>query len=119
METREKHIIDATNRPMGRVATEIAMLLRGKNKPTFQPHLDEGGFVIVNNVSKIKITGRKLKQKLYSHHTGYAKGFRQISLADLLVKKPQEPLKKAVMGMLPKNKLRDQMIKRLKINLNQ
>ncbi|MDD5146380.1 MAG: 50S ribosomal protein L13 [Candidatus Pacebacteria bacterium] len=114
---RETYTIDAASKPLGRLATEIAVLLRGKYKTDFAPHKDEGAFVVINNASKIKITGRKLKQKTYYHHTGYPKGFRQINLADLQDKKPKEPLRRAVMGMLPKNKLREQMIKRLTINL--
>ena len=113
--SRETYTIDATGKPLGRLACEIALLLQGKNKADFAPYKDEGGFVVVNNASRFKVTGRKLKQKIYYRHTGYPKGFRQITLQDLLAKKPIEPLKKAVMGMLPKNKLRAKMIKRLKL----
>jgi large subunit ribosomal protein L13 len=114
---RLTYTIDAAGRPLGRLATQIAVLLRGKDKPSFAPHKDEGAMVVVNNASQIKITGRKLKQKTYYHHTGFPKGFRQVSLQTLAQKKPKEPLRRAVLGMLPKNKLRPRMIKRLVINL--
>ena len=116
MEKRITHTIDASGKPLGRLATQIAFLLRGKNQTAFLPHIDAGAYVVVNNAGQVKITGRKLKQKIYYHHTGYPKGFRQINLKELAEKKPQEPLRRAVMGMLPKNKLRARMIKRLKIN---
>lgn len=113
--SRETYTIDAAGKVLGRLATEIALLLQGKNKPDFAPYKDEGAYIVVNNASKFKISGRKLKQKIYYHHTGHPKGFKQITLQELLVKKPVEPLRKAVMGMLPKNKLRAKMIKRLRL----
>ena len=112
---RNTHTIDATNKVLGRLATEIAVLLRGKDKPDFAPNKDMGGFVTVKNFSKIKITGKKFEQKIYYHHTGYLGGLKKVSLKKLFEKDPGEVLKKAVFGMLPKNKLRAKQIKRLKI----
>jgi len=111
---RQTHTIDANGKPLGRLATEIANLLRGKHKPDFLPHRDEGDFVIVKNVNKLKLTGKKLKQKKYYHHTGFPGGLKEIKLEVLFTKNPQEVLKKAVWGMLPKNKLRKKIIKRLR-----
>jgi len=111
---RETYHIDATSKSLGRLATEIVILLRGKNKPDFAPHKDEGGEVVVKNVAKIKFTGRKLEQKKYYRHTGYLGGLKESSLGKIFPLKPQEVLKAAVMGMLPKNRLRARMIKRLK-----
>ena len=112
---RNTHTIDATNKVLGRLATEIAVLLRGKDKPDFAPNKDMGDFVTVKNFSKIKITGKKFEQKIYYHHTGYLGGLKKVSLKKLFEKDPGEVLKKAVFGMLPKNKLRAKQIKRLKI----
>ncbi len=112
---RNTHTIDATNKILGRLATQIAILLRGKDKPDFVPNKDMGGFVTVKNFSKIKITGKKFEQKIYYHHTGYLGGLKKVSLKKLFEKNPDEVLKKAVFGMLPKNKLRAKQIKRLKI----
>ena len=111
---RKTHTIDAKDRPLGRLATEIANILRGKYKPDFTPYKEGGDFVIVKNVDKIKLTGKKLKQKKYYHHTGFPGGLRISRLEDLFREKPQEVLRKAVWGMLPKNKLRKKIIKRLK-----
>ncbi len=116
METveRKKHVIDATGRPLGRLSTEVALLLRGKNKPTFDPSKDEGDFVEVINASKIKFTGKKLDQKEYIWHTTHPGGLKTKKVKDVFDKKPGEVLQRAVFGMLPKNKLRDRMILRLK-----
>ena len=111
--TRKTHQIDAANRSLGRLATEIAMVLRGKNKPTFQPHIDGGDFVEVINASKIKFTGKKLSQREYITHTMYPGGLRREKVKDVFAKNPGEVLRRAVNGMLPKNKLRVEMIKRL------
>lgn len=111
---RKTHQIDATDRPLGRLASEIAILLRGKNKASFQPHLDEGDFVEVINCSKIKFTGKKLEQKEYIWHTNHPGGLKRKKVRDVFAANPGEVLRKAVDGMLPKNKLRDLMIKRLK-----
>lgn len=112
---RQTHRIDATGEVLGRLATKVAVLLRGKHKPTFQPHLDQGDNVIVKNISKIKITGKKLKQKKYYHYSGYPGGLKEKSMLELFKKNPGEVLKRAVWNMLPKNKLRKIVIKRLKI----
>jgi large subunit ribosomal protein L13 len=112
---REIHTIDATGKVLGRLATQIAILLRGKHKKNFQPHLDIGDFVIVKNVDKIKFTGRKLLQKKYHRHSGYPGGIKEIPLEKLFKQNPGKVLKMAVWGMLPKNKLRRKQIKRLRI----
>lgn len=113
---RETHTIDATGKVLGRLAAEIAVLLRGKNKPDFLPYKDGGDFVTVTNVDKIKITGRKIEQKKYYHHTGYLGGLKAEPLKTLFPENPGEVLKRAVFGMLPKNKLRAKWIKRLKFS---
>ncbi|RLC35160.1 MAG: 50S ribosomal protein L13 [Candidatus Nealsonbacteria bacterium] len=112
---RQTHTIDATNKVLGRLATEIAVLLRGKHKPNFSPYKDEGDFVKVKNADKMKITGRKLTDKKYYHHSGYPGGLKAVSMGEIFRKNPGEVLRRAVWGMLPKNKLRSQMIKRLKV----
>ena len=98
-------LVDAEGRILGRMATEIADLIRGKKKPQFTSHLDTGDFVVVINAEKIKVTGRKLEQKKYYHHSLYPGGIKEISLEDLLAKKPEEVIKKAVWGLVPKGKL--------------
>ncbi len=112
---RNTHTIDATNKVLGRLATQIAVLLRGKHKPDFVPYKDMGDFVVVKNVDKIKITGKKMEQKVYYHHSGFMGGLKETPLKKLFKEKPEEVLKKAVFGMLPNNKLRAEIIKRLKI----
>lgn len=112
---RETHTIDATDRVLGRLASEVAVLLRGKNKPDFAPHKDIGDFVIVKNVKNLKITGKKMEQKEYFRHSGFLGGVRFIPLKKIFKENPAEVFKKAVYGMLPKNKLRAKMIKRLKV----
>lgn len=111
---RETHTIDASNRILGRLASEIAILLRGKHKSNFVPYKDVGDSVFVKNVEKIKVTGKKEDQKKYYRHSGYLGSLKETPLKILFKKNPQEVLKKAVYGMLPKNKLREQQIKRLK-----
>ena len=111
---RETRTIDAAGKVLGRLATEIAILLRGKNKPDFAPNKDTGDFVIVKNVDRIKLTGKKFEQKIYYRHTGYLGGLKEVPLKKLFEKNPAEILRKAVFGMLPKNKLRAKQIKRLK-----
>ncbi len=113
---RKTHTIDATNKVLGRFATEIALLLRGKNRSDFAPNKDIGDFVVVKNIKKIKITGKKFEKKIYYHHTGRLGGLKEIPFKKLFEKDPGEVLKKAVFGMLPKNKLRAKQIKRLKID---
>jgi large subunit ribosomal protein L13 len=112
---RKTHTIDAAGKVLGRLASEIAVLLRGKQKPDFVPYKDMGDFVVVKNVEKIKITGKKLEQKKYYRHSGYLGGLKEIPLKTLFKERPAEVFKKAVLGMLPKNKLRAKMIKRLKL----
>ena len=111
---RKTHQIDAAGQILGRLATRIAIILRGKHKPTFMPNLDAGDFVMVSNVDKIKLTGNKLNQKVYRHATGYLGGLKSIKAIDLMKKNPAEILRKAVTRMLPKNKLQKIIIKRLK-----
>jgi len=112
---RKTHTIDATGKSLGRLAVQVANLLRGKNKPTFFAYKDEGDFVIVKNIKDVKITGKKLDQKKYYSHSGYAGGLREVTMKELMTKKPGEVLRRTVSGMLPKNKLRKEFIKRLKI----
>ena len=116
---RKINKIDATNKPLGRLASEAAWILRGKNKADFMRHIDAGDFVEVFNFDSVKITGNKREKKMYYNHSGYPGGIKEISLKNLLIKNPQEVLKKAVYGMLPKNKLRPKMIKRLIIKMGQ
>lgn len=112
---RETRIIDATGKVLGRLATEIAIFLRGKNKPDFFPYKDTGDFVVVKNVTQIRLTGKKTEKKKYFHHTGYLGSLKETPIKKLLKENPKEILKRAVYGMLPKNKLRPKQIKRLKI----
>ncbi|NCO80180.1 50S ribosomal protein L13 [bacterium] len=112
---RETHTIDATDKVLGRLAAQIAVLLRGKHRPNFVPYKDMGDFVIVENVNKLKFTGKKIEQKKYYRHSGYWGGLKEIPLKKLFAERPDEVLRKAVYRMLPKNKLRAKMIKRLKI----
>ena len=111
---RNTHIIDAKDKVLGRLASQIAILLRGKHKADFDPTKDSGDFVIVKNVDKVKITGKKLEKKKYFRHTGYLGGLKEIPLKKIFKENPTNVLKKAVFGMLPKNKLRAKQIKRLK-----
>ncbi len=112
---RETHIIDATNKVSGRLATQIAILLRGKHKPDFFPYKNMGDSVLVKNVNKMKFTGKKMEKKIYFRHSGYLGGLKAIPMRRIFEKNPAIILKKAVWGMLPKNKLRAKIIKRLKI----
>lgn len=112
---RKVQIIDATGQSLGRLATKIAILLRGKHKPGFLPYVDGGDIVIVKNVDKLKITGKKIEQKVYWRHSGFPGGLKKEKMRDVILKKgKKEVLKRAVYGMLPKNKLRKRQIKRLK-----
>ncbi len=112
---RKWYIIDAADKPLGRVATEVARLLKGKHKPTYSTHLDCGDFVIVINSDKIILTGNKLNDKYYRHHSGYMTGLKEISYKDLMAKSSDKALTLAVKGMLPKNSLGRSMITKLKI----
>ncbi len=111
---RKTHTIDATGKVLGRLATEVAVLLRGKDNPGFLLYKDAGDDVIIKNVEKIIISGKKMDQKKYYHHSGYPGGLKEVSMKKIFNKNPSEILKKAVMGMLPKNRLRPRQIKRLK-----
>ena len=112
---RNWQVVDAEGKILGRLATEIANTLRGKNKPNFTPHMDTGDFVVVINAGKISLTGKKLTDKVYYHHTGYPGGIRSITAEKLLEKKPEQLLIEAVKGMLPKNKLQSVFMKKLKV----
>ena len=112
---RNWQVVDAEGKILGRLATEIANTLRGKNKPNFTPHMDTGDFVVVINAEKISLTGKKLTDKVYYHHTGYPGGIRSITAEKLLEKKPEQLLIEAVKGMLPKNKLQSVFMKKLKV----
>ncbi len=108
-------VIDAEGKPLGRLASRIATVLRGKHKPSYTPHVDAGDFVIVVNASKVLLTGNKLEQKNYYHHSGEPGGFRVEPYENLLVRKPTLPVTKAVKGMLPKNVLGRELITKLKV----
>lgn len=112
---REWFLIDAEGKTLGRLATKIAEILRGKHKPIYTPHLDCGDYVIVINADKIRVTGRKLDQKIYYRHSGYPGGLKSITLRDQLQKHPERVLEAAVRGMLPKNRLGRKMFKKLKV----
>ena len=115
---RAWHLIDADGKVLGRLATEIADILRGKNKPIYTPHVDTGDFVVVVNARKIKLTGKKWADKMYYHHSGYPGGIKSISAEKLHEKKPEEIVRLAVKGMLPKNSLGRKMFKKLKVYAN-
>jgi len=109
------YLVNAEGKVLGRLATELAKILRGKNKPSFTPHVDTGDFVIVVNAEKVVLTGKKMKDKIYYHHTGYPGGLKEVNAEKLLAKKPTEILRIAVKGMLPKNSLSRQVLRKLKI----
>ena len=109
------YLLDAEGKTLGRLATQIADLLRGKGKPQYTPHIDTGDFVVVVNAERIHVTGNKLEQKLYYRHSGYPGGLRSRTLAEQLARRPEEVLRKAVKGMLPKNKLAARQIVKLKV----
>lgn len=109
------YVIDAQNKPLGRVATEVAKLLKGKHKPTYSTHLDCGDYVIVINSDKIVLTGNKLNNKVYRHHSGYIGGMKETSYKDLMANSSDKALLLAVKGMLPKNTLGRQMLTKLKV----
>ncbi len=108
-------LVDAEGKVLGRMATEIAAILRGKTKPTYTPHMDSGDFVVVINAEKVALTGRKWFQKMYYHHSGYPGGIKSITAEKLRQKRPEEIIRKAVWGMLPKNRLGRKLIKKLKV----
>ena len=109
------YIIDASNKPLGRVAAEAAKLLRGKHKPTFTPHVDTGDHVIILNCSEVILTGKKLDQKIYRHHTGYIGNMKEVTARNMLQDKPEKAMMLAIKGMLPKNRLGRQMINKVRI----
>ena len=112
---RKCYVVDAEGATLGRLASEIAKVLRGKNKPEYTPHIDTGDYVIVVNAEKVKVTGKKLQQKVYYNHSDYVGGMRETTLAELLAKKPEKVIELAVKGMLPKGPMGRDMIKKLHV----
>ena len=112
---RKWWVVDATNQPLGRLASRVATVLRGKHKAQFTPHVDAGDFVIVINADKVKLTGRKASDKMYYRHSGYPGGIKQISFEHLVEKHPNQPIEQAVKGMLPKNTLGRKLLSKLKV----
>ena len=110
---RKWYVVDATDMTLGRLASEVAKVLRGKNKPTFTPHIDTGDYVIVVNAETIKVTGKKLDQKVYYHHSEYVGGMKETTLREMLAKKPEKVIELAVKGMLPKGPLGREMYTKL------
>lgn len=109
------YVIDAEGKTLGKLAAETAMILRGKKKPTYTPHMDCGDYVVVINAEKICVTGKKESDKIYKRHTGYPGGLREVTLAEMRAKKPEEIIRHAVKGMMPKGKLGRAMFKKLKV----
>ena len=112
---RKWYVVDAEGQTLGRLATEVANVLRGKNKPTYTPHVDTGDYVIVVNASKIKVTGKKMEQKIYYSHSDYVGGMRETTLREMMAKKPEDVITHAVKGMLPKGPLGRSMITKLHV----
>jgi large subunit ribosomal protein L13 len=112
---REWYVIDAEGQTLGRLASRIVPILKGKRKPTYTPHLDCGDFVIIVNAGKVRVTGRKLDQKLYYHHSQHPGGLRSVDLRDQLARHPERVIQEAVRGMLPRNRLGRRMVKKLKV----
>lgn len=112
---RAWYVVDAAGKTLGRLTTEIAMVLMGKNKPTYTPFLDTGDYVIVINAEQVKVTGNKAQNKIYSYHTGYPGGLKESNFNTMIQKRPERVIELAVKGMLPKNALGRQMIKKLKV----
>ncbi len=112
---RKWYVVDATDHTLGRLSSEIATILRGKHKPIYAPNVDAGDYVIVINADKIKVTGKKLDQKLYRKHSDYVGGLKETTLREMMDKKPEEVIKHAVKGMLPKNVLGRQMFRKLRV----
>ena len=110
---RKWYVVDATDMTLGRLASEVAKVLRGKNKPTFTPHIDTSDYVIVVNAEKVKVTGKKLDQKIYYHHSDYVGGMKETTLREMLAKKPEKVVELAVKGMLPKGPLGREMYTKL------
>ncbi|MBO4262476.1 MAG: 50S ribosomal protein L13 [Clostridia bacterium] len=112
---RKWYVVDGAGMPLGRLASQVASILRGKNKPTFTPNVDTGDFVIVVNCDKVVLTGKKLDEKLYTYHTGYVGGLKQIPYRKMMAEKSDLAVYEAVKGMLPKNKLGAKMLKKLRV----
>lgn len=112
---RKWYVVDATDMTLGRLASEVAKVLRGKNKPIFTPHIDTGDYVIIINAAKIKVTGKKLDQKIYYHHSDYVGGMKETTLKDMMAKKPERVVELAVKGMLPKGPLGRDMYRKLHV----
>ena len=112
---RRHYVVDAEGQVLGRLASQVASVLRGKHKTNYSPHLDVGDYVIVVNAAKIKLTGRKLEQKTYFRHSGYPKGFKQVPMKKLMKTRPEQVVRRAIKGMLPKTKLGRRMIKKLRV----
>ncbi|MCL6584013.1 MAG: 50S ribosomal protein L13 [bacterium] len=109
------YVLDAQNEVLGRLASKAAVILRGKTKPEFTPHIDTGDFVIIINAAKVRMTGRKFQQKLYYHHSGYPGALKVVAARKMIKEKPEEVIRKAVRGMLPKNRLGRQLFRKLKV----
>ncbi len=109
------HVLDAEGKTLGRLATQVAHLLRGKYRPTFTPHLDNGDFVVIVNAARVRVTGRKPQQKLYRRHTGYPGGLKETVLSKMLETHPERVVQQAVKGMLPHNRLSRQLLRHLKV----
>ena len=112
---RKWYVVDAAGYTLGRLASEVAKVLRGKNKPIFTPHIDTGDYVIIVNAAKVKVTGRKLDQKIYYHHSEYVGGMKETTLREMMAKKPEKVVELAVKGMLPKGPLGRQMYTKLHV----
>lgn len=112
---RKWYVVDAEGQTLGRLCSEVAKVLRGKNKPEFTPHVDTGDYVVVVNAAKVKVTGKKLQQKMYYNHSDYVGGFKETTLAEMMEKKPEMVVELAVKGMLPKGPLGRQMLKKLHV----
>lgn len=113
--SRKWYVVDAEGQTLGRLATEVARILRGKHKPVYTPHVDTGDYVIVINAEKVKVTGKKASQKLYRRHSGYPGGLREIPYQTMLARHPERVIRHAVTGMVPRNKLGRQMLRKLNV----
>jgi large subunit ribosomal protein L13 len=113
--SRKWYIIDATDKVLGRLASDVAKILRGKHKPIFTPHVDTGDHVVIINADKIKLTGKKLEQKQYRYHSGYPGGLKEVSYQTLMAKQPEKAITMAVKGMIPHNRLGREMMKKLRV----
>ena len=113
--TRKWYVVDATDKTLGRLSTEVANRLRGKHKACFTPHVDTGDYIVIVNAAKVAVTGNKYDDKMYHHHTGYVGNLKSVPFKELLAKKPEEVIQKAVKGMLPKGPLGREMARKLKV----